>query len=87
MIFVPIFNTCPNFESLTQDRHIHLKIIKYGLDFDVYVCNSLLDMYAKCGIIESIVKVFNTMPSRNIISCNSMILGHARCGKTNTARS
>lgn len=44
------------------------------------VCNSLVDMYAKCGAMEEAYEVFSKMKRKNIISWNVMILGLASHG-------
>jgi pentatricopeptide repeat protein len=38
-------------------------------------------MYAKCGSIEDAWRVFNKMPSRNVVTWNAMVLGHVECGQ------
>ncbi len=45
------------------------------------MCNSLIDMYAKCGSLEDAWSVFNTMCSHDVVTWNSLILGHVRCGQ------
>jgi len=45
------------------------------------VGNTLVDMYAKCGSIEDAWRVFNKMPSRNVVTWNAMVLGHVKCGQ------
>ncbi|OVA03177.1 Pentatricopeptide repeat [Macleaya cordata] len=61
--------------NLALGSSIHGLIIK--MDFkccDIFVCNVLLDMYAKCGSLESSVKVFNEMTERkNLISWTSLV--------------
>ncbi|KAL2536696.1 Pentatricopeptide repeat-containing protein [Forsythia ovata] len=66
--------------DLSLGRKLHEYICNQGVNFDVYVGNSLVDMYLKCGDIESACKVFNQMPVRNVVSWNSMILGLADSG-------
>jgi pentatricopeptide repeat protein len=47
---------------------------------DVFVGNSLVEMYAKCGHMEDAWRVFNKMPSRDVITWSTtMILGHVKC--------
>jgi pentatricopeptide repeat protein len=48
--------------GLKGGRCIHQQIIQSGLESDVSVANSLVDMYAKCGSIEDAWRVFNKMP-------------------------
>ncbi|KAL8541066.1 hypothetical protein ACS0TY_002375 [Phlomoides rotata] len=40
---------------------------------DTFVCNTVIDMYGKCGGIESSVKIFDWMTEHNIISWTALI--------------
>lgn len=60
---------------------VHGFVVKTGLDFDSYVCNSLIDMYAQLGQYEYIKQVFEEMPDRDRVSWNVTISGYVRCGK------
>jgi pentatricopeptide repeat protein len=42
-------------------------------------------MYAKCGSMEDAARVFNKMPSRNVVLWNMMISGHVKCGQGDKA--
>ncbi len=44
-----------------------------SLDSDVFVGSSLVDMCAKCGSMDEAWRVFDKMPSRNVVSWNAMI--------------
>jgi len=66
---------------LEEGRFVHQQIIQSGLESDVYVGSSLVDMYAKCGSIEDAWRVFNKMPSRDVVTWTAMILGHVKCGQ------
>ncbi|KAI3975398.1 hypothetical protein MKX01_004485 [Papaver californicum] len=61
--------------NLALGSSLHGLIVK--MDFkccDVFVCNVLLDTYAKCGSLESSVKVFSEMTDRrNLISWTSLV--------------
>ncbi|CAM6036960.1 unnamed protein product [Sphagnum compactum] len=46
---------------------------------NIYLCNSLVDMYAKCGSIEGASKVFNSIPTRDVVAWNAMISGYVKC--------
>jgi hypothetical protein len=57
----------------------HLKVVGLcmsGCESDVIVGNSSVDMNAKCGSMEDAWRVFNTMPSQNVVTWSTMILGH-----------
>ena len=51
----------------------HGKVMKSGLQSDVFISNSLIVMYAKFGDINSAQQMFYEMPARDLVSWNSMI--------------
>ncbi|KAM2027705.1 hypothetical protein ACFX1T_019959 [Malus domestica] len=54
---------------------LHGYTVKLGLDLDVVVGTTLLDMYAKtCGLGEAI-QIFKIMPYRSVVLYNAMIAG------------
>ncbi|GMY35939.1 pentatricopeptide repeat-containing protein At1g31430-like [Fagus crenata] len=58
---------------------VHGFVVKTGLEFDTYVCNSLMDMYAELGKVENFKQVFEEMPERDRVSWNVMISGYVKC--------
>ncbi|CAN5964105.1 unnamed protein product [Sphagnum jensenii] len=79
--FVQVINACAGLGALEEGRHVHEQIIQSGCESDVFVGNSLVDMYAKCGSIEDSWKMFKKMPSRDVVTWNTMILGRVKCGQ------
>jgi pentatricopeptide repeat protein len=47
----------------------------------MFAGNSLVNMYAKCGHMEEALRVFNKMPSHDVVSWTAMILGHVKSGQ------
>ncbi|CAK9204512.1 unnamed protein product, partial [Sphagnum troendelagicum] len=78
--FVSVINACASLRSLEEGRCIHTQIIQSGCESDLYVNNALIDMYAKCGSLEDAWRVFNKMPTRDVVAWNGMIFGHVRSG-------
>ncbi len=72
--FIPVINSCAALGALEDGRHVHEQIIQSGCEFDVFVGSSLVDMYAKCRSLEDAWRVFNKMPSRDVVSWTAMIL-------------
>jgi pentatricopeptide repeat protein len=60
--FVGVLNACASIVAL-EGRCVHEEIIESGWDSDVFVVNSLVDMYAKCGSMEDAQRVLNEMSS------------------------
>ncbi|KAH8942420.1 hypothetical protein BDL97_14G098100 [Sphagnum fallax] len=79
--FVMVVNACASIMALNEGRHIHEQIVQNGFESDVIVGNSLVDMYAKCGNMETAQSVFQRMPTHNVFAWNAMILGYFKCGQ------
>lgn len=67
---------CLEFSSM-QGKEIHGYVIRHGLEQDIKVGTSLLDMYCKCGEVAYARSVFATMPLRTVVTWNCMIGGYA----------
>jgi len=79
--FIQVIKACAALQSLEDGRLVHKQLIQTGCESDVFVGSSLVDMYAKCGSIEDASRVFNNMPSENVVTWSTMILGHVKCGQ------
>jgi pentatricopeptide repeat protein len=83
--FVPVLNACARLRSVEEGKWVHEHIIRSGFESDLFVAGALVDMYAKCGNMNDASRVFNQMPSRDVVSWNVMILGHVKCGQSQKA--
>ncbi|OVA13236.1 Pentatricopeptide repeat [Macleaya cordata] len=75
-----ILSACAGCSSLLFGMQVHSSIIKSGQPVDVILSSSLVDMYAKCGDIDAAIRVFESIPSKNLVSWNSIIGGFAGHG-------
>ncbi|GAB2268074.1 hypothetical protein Dimus_003050 [Dionaea muscipula] len=68
-------------------RQAHAHILKVGSNFDSFVCNGLLSVYAKgVGDLSSASKLFDEMPDKGMVCCwTSLIAGFAQSGKAEEA--
>jgi pentatricopeptide repeat protein len=73
--FVGVLNACASVVAIEEGRCVHRQIIQNGLESDIFVGNSLVDMYAKCGSIGDAWRVFNKMPSRDVVTWNAILRG------------
>ncbi|CAM6016298.1 unnamed protein product [Sphagnum balticum] len=48
--------------AIEEGRCVHQQIIQTGLESNVFVGITLVDMYAKCGSIEDAWRLFNNVP-------------------------
>ncbi|KAM5588986.1 pentatricopeptide repeat-containing protein [Rosa sericea] len=62
-------------------RQLHAHCFKCGFDSNVYVGTSLVDMYARCGRMDESQIIFDALHTKNEVSWNALIAGHARKGQ------
>nr|UPT49405.1 pentatricopeptide repeat protein AaPPR406 [Agave angustifolia] len=62
--------------SLVEGRMIHTHITKLNFDADVYAVNSLINMYAVCGVLEDARLMFDKSPVLDSVSWNTILAGY-----------
>ncbi|KAK4776278.1 hypothetical protein SAY86_004966 [Trapa natans] len=79
---------CSGESYLPLVQMIHTHVEKFGFFADIFVPNSLIDTYSKCGQlgISAAKKLFSVMEERDTVSWNTMISGLARYGELAEAR-
>lgn len=70
---VTVLSACARLGALDLGKWIHVYSYDNGYRGNVFVGNALMDMYAKCGIVENAVDVFMRMESKDLISWNTII--------------
>ncbi|RZR99890.1 hypothetical protein BHM03_00029555 [Ensete ventricosum] len=73
-------HACAVMAVLGNGRMVHCCAIRSGFDEYLYVGNGLVNMYAKCGDIDSSSKAFDGIRAKDLVSCNAMLLGYALHG-------
>ncbi|KAH7283760.1 hypothetical protein KP509_34G022800 [Ceratopteris richardii] len=76
-----VLKACINIKSVEAGFTVHLDILKKGLDLDLLVQNSLLDMYAKSGLLLEARHVFEELPLRTAVNWNILIGGLCENGQ------
>ncbi|TVU23453.1 hypothetical protein EJB05_25820, partial [Eragrostis curvula] len=74
MTFSSALGACSN---LKDGRMVHGMIFQRNLHNNLLVGNSLLTMYSKCSYMEDAERVFQSMPTCDVVSCNVLIGGYA----------
>lgn len=80
-----ILPACALMDDILQGKLIHLYAIKHGLEFDVFVSNALINLYAKFGNLGHAHKVFDQMSVRDLVSWNSIIAAYEQNGNPDSA--
>ncbi|XP_010036204.2 pentatricopeptide repeat-containing protein At4g13650 [Eucalyptus grandis] len=76
--FPSILKTCISLGTLYQGEQIHSHIIKNGFQHNVYVCSVLLEMYAKCGKLDSARNILSRLTEEDVVSWTTMIAGYVQ---------
>ncbi|XP_010244691.1 PREDICTED: pentatricopeptide repeat-containing protein At3g24000, mitochondrial-like [Nelumbo nucifera] len=77
-----VLSACSSLYSIELGKQVHGYIIKYQIEYDTSMGNSLCSLYSKCGNLESAVKAFKRVPEKNTISWTTAI---SACGDNGQA--
>ncbi|KAF5782807.1 putative tetratricopeptide-like helical domain superfamily, DYW domain-containing protein [Helianthus annuus] len=78
---VAVLAACADLCVHDLGKKIHEFSNRSGFKTNVRICNTLLDMYIKCGCLEAARSVFDEMEERTVVSWSAMIQGLAINGK------
>ncbi|KAE8696143.1 Pentatricopeptide repeat-containing protein [Hibiscus syriacus] len=78
---VNVLPACGSLGTSLHGMQLHGFAVRRGLFEDVFVANALMDMYAKCGMIEQANKVFERMKVKDVVSWNAMVTGYSQAGR------
>ncbi|KAL8147339.1 pentatricopeptide repeat-containing protein At4g35130, chloroplastic-like [Apium graveolens] len=67
-------------DKLSCGKIVHCLAIRMGFGLNVYFCNTMLDVYVKCGEVGLGVQLFDEMSVRDLVSWTTMISGFVREG-------
>ncbi|XP_024517151.1 pentatricopeptide repeat-containing protein At5g27110-like [Selaginella moellendorffii] len=68
-------------KELERGKEIHARATESGKNTNIYVANSLIGMYGKCGSMAEARRVFDKITAPTVVSWNSLILGYADNGE------
>ena len=79
-------SACADLGALEMGEWIHAYVRrKPELKADLRLNNALINMYAKCGEIETSRNLFDSLGEKDVTTWTSMIVGHALHGQANEA--
>ncbi|KAJ9555522.1 hypothetical protein OSB04_010136 [Centaurea solstitialis] len=73
--FATILGALADNGAIVKGMQVHTMVVKFGFELTTYVCNSLISMYSRSGMIQSAIAVFDGMEVRDAVSWNGMIAG------------
>eukprot|EP01018_Ginkgo_biloba_P031698 Gb_03136 [translate_table: standard] len=79
--FTSVLGVCTSQANLEQGKQVHADIIKNGFAVDARVRVALVDLYAKCKNLADALKIFRSIPKRDVVIFTVMIGGYAQNGQ------
>ncbi|KAJ1412291.1 Tetratricopeptide-like helical domain superfamily [Sesbania bispinosa] len=79
-ILVTVLTACAHLGALTQGLWVHSYVKRFKLDSNPILATALVDMYSKCGCVESALAVFESIADKDAGAWNAMISGVALNG-------
>lgn len=76
-----VASSCYQGGKLEEGRQCHGYVMKTGLFFHQYVKNALIHMYAKHSDVQGAIRVFDSVPSNDVVSYNSVLNGLLELGR------
>lgn len=80
MTLVSVLAACGHLGDLKLGRSIEEHVVEKGMELNSYIGSALINMYGKCGELESARRVFNGMKRKEIVIWNAMMTGYAQNG-------
>ncbi|KAJ0970866.1 hypothetical protein J5N97_018825 [Dioscorea zingiberensis] len=76
-----VLKACAQLSGMEEGTQVHSQAIKFGFESDIYIQNSLINMYGKCGEVKSSCKVFDLAgTNKTIASWSALLAAHTRKG-------
>ncbi|KAJ0766286.1 putative tetratricopeptide-like helical domain superfamily, DYW domain-containing protein [Helianthus annuus] len=79
---VSLLSACAQVGALDTGRWLHSYIDRNNRGLNVVVATGLVDMYSKCGDLESADYVFNKLQNPDVVAWNAMIMGFSMNGQS-----
>ncbi|XP_068644068.1 putative pentatricopeptide repeat-containing protein At1g77010, mitochondrial [Aristolochia californica] len=85
-VLASVVGVCTNLGNLDYGKQLHSWIIINYVALDSVLGSSLVNMYGKCGDIDSASSMLGSIPEPDEFSLSALITGYSNCGKLNKAR-
>ncbi|KAJ7540213.1 hypothetical protein O6H91_10G005500 [Diphasiastrum complanatum] len=83
--YVCLLKGCSRRKALAEGKQVHALIVQSVLDSNIFLANTLVHMYSKCGSVLHAHKVFSNMPQHNVYSWTAIISAYADSGEIEEA--
>ena len=85
--FPSLLKACASSKALQEGKQLHCLAIKLGLNHNIYVCPTLINMYTEFNDVNAARRVFDKIVEPCVVCYNAIITGYARSSRPNEALS
>ncbi|KAI5058798.1 hypothetical protein GOP47_0026968 [Adiantum capillus-veneris] len=80
--YASVLKACGSIAAIQEAQEIHDEIVRRGLlANNAVLANSLVDVYAKCGMLPMAQHVLDELPVRDVVSWTALIAGYCEHGQ------
>ncbi|KAG7025541.1 Pentatricopeptide repeat-containing protein, partial [Cucurbita argyrosperma subsp. argyrosperma] len=83
-----VLKACGEKLSFRCGTSVHAMVCAYGFESNVFICNSVVAMYGRCGALDDARQVFDEVLERkidDIVSWNSILAAYVQGGESKAA--
>ena len=80
--FLGALKACTILGDINKGRLLHNQIIQSGIDADIEMSSTLINMYSKCGNMSYAQEIFNNMYTKDHILWTALLTGYSQQGKS-----
>nr|GEU64017.1 putative pentatricopeptide repeat-containing protein At1g77010, mitochondrial [Tanacetum cinerariifolium] len=85
-VLATVFGACSHMLALKLGKVVHAGIIVAGVEFDPVLGSSIVNMYGKCGDLDSASLVLRSLPYPDDFSLTSLISAYCNSGRVDDAK-
>ncbi|MCO5603915.1 hypothetical protein L7F22_058071 [Adiantum nelumboides] len=78
--FTSILDSCADSAALKEGKQLHIILTNHGLDGHINAQTAPVNMYGKCGSLETASEMFDKVEERNVITWATIISNFAQHG-------
>ncbi|CAI9106808.1 OLC1v1006034C1 [Oldenlandia corymbosa var. corymbosa] len=81
-----IVMTCVKLKELMLTKQVHCQMLVAGFSLNVVLSSSIVDAYARCGVLSDARRLFDQMGTRDVLAWTTLVSGYAKWGDMESAR-